>query len=130
MQMCCRQVIKPSSRALSAALVSSNGEFRSVEDFFSQREFVFEAGKKRVTVHGSLYHRQIQFRAERQILLVNLRAPADEDRSAVVLKTQFLRVPNRADPGIRKPSLAEHNYFPARQRLADRFERFAPHQQD
>src|SRR5579859_3886657 len=59
--------------------VMQNLELRLIADFFGQDKFFVKRRKQGVPRHLSFDERQVKVRTTGQGLLINLRAPADED---------------------------------------------------
>jgi len=119
-------------------------ELRTVQDFRGQLKLVFERREKGVAFDSSLDTGQIQIRAKRQRLGINLAPAADEKVALVPGIINFLqpggdlKSPASQQPQFRllqdlaRPleTARQHDGVPVRQRMAYRLESLAPHDKD
>src|SRR6266487_1481281 len=110
-----------------------NLEFGTLENFRSQIEAVLKRRKERVTLDHPLDEREVEIRTERQRLLINLRAAANENLApghCGIRGIELAQIGHGQHAGYWFPRTREHNRRAIGQRLAERLERFAPHDDD
>jgi hypothetical protein len=107
-----------------------NLEFGAIENFLNQLKVLFECGKKGISFDYPLHYRQIQVRAVREGLLINLAAAANKDlppSDRRIGGVQLLQIRDRLDPRYGFFGVCHHHCRPIGQYLADRLKGAPPH---
>lgn len=102
-------------------------ELRVIGDDFDLFEAILKCRKERIAFNLAFYERQIQIRAQRQHLFVNLRAATNEHLARLGIHFERLQVWNRDHSRMRKRAAAHDDGFAVWQDAPDRFKRSPTH---
>ena len=105
----------------------SYAEVRTIEELFLYFKAVFKWRKESISIDDPFNKRQIQVGAQRQRLLINLRASTNKDSPGCVVEINFIEIGYGLHTGNPTLRARQHNCEPVRQRFTDRFESFSSH---